>query len=96
MFLLNVTFLVPPAMLAAHLPAHGSWVERQFADGLFLCAGPKRNGSGGAILVTSLARADLQALIAQDPLVRAAVAEYQIIDFDCQFAAPAHASLRGA
>lgn len=93
MYVLNVSYTQSPAQVEAHIPPHGAWVKQHFANGNFLFAGPKKSGLGGAILVKSMPKADLLALLAADPYVAFDVAEYQIIDFDCKLAAPAQESL---
>jgi uncharacterized protein YciI len=93
MYVLNVNYTQAPAQVEAHIPPHGAWVKQHIANGNFLFAGPKKSGLGGAILAKAMPKADLLALLAQDPYVAFDVADYQIIDFDCKLAAPALESL---
>lgn len=86
MFLLNVSYTKPLAQVEPHVKGHGEWVTRYLIDGTFLFAGPKKSGLGGAITARSIDKALLMAILAEDPYVRADVAEYQIVDFDCKVA----------
>ncbi len=84
MFLLIVGYTQSPKQVAVHAPAHAEWVKQYIEEGVFLFAGPKKSKLGGAILVKSMDKQKLKAIIVEDLFVKADVAEYQIIDFDCK------------
>jgi uncharacterized protein YciI len=84
MFLLIVNYTEPPEQVALHADTHRSWVKQYIEEGVFLFAGPKKSKLGGAILVKSIDKNKLKTIIAEDSFVKADVAEYQIIDFDCK------------
>ena len=86
MYLLNVSYSQAPDKVEPHISSHGAWVKKYLDEGSFLFAGPKRSGLGGAILVRSIDKPALLCILAEDSYVRADVAEYQIIDFDCRIA----------
>jgi hypothetical protein len=44
MFLLNVSYIKAPSQVEPHIKAHGEWVAKYLAEGLFLFAGPKKSG----------------------------------------------------
>lgn len=87
MYLLIVSYTKPVEEVAPSVPSHGEWVKKYFNEGIFLIAGPKKNKFGGAILVKSIDRAQLNKIISEDSFITNDVAEYQIIDFDCKVAA---------
>jgi uncharacterized protein YciI len=84
MFLLNVSYTKTPEEVAPQAAAHGEWVKQYFREGVFLFAGPKKSGLGGVIGVKAIDKQRLLKILAEDSFVKADVAEYQIIDFDCK------------
>jgi uncharacterized protein YciI len=95
MFLVDISY-PSLAVVEAHVPGHVAWVRQHIAGGTFLFAGAKTNQLGGVVLVRSIQRSDLDALIAADPYAVAQVAEHRIIEFDCKLTAAGLADLAGA
>lgn len=95
MYVLNVSYAQAPALVEPHIPSHGAWVRKYLDAGIILAAGPKKSGLGGALLVRSLPRAELERMLSEDSYVQAGVADYQIIDFDCKAAVDALQALKG-
>ena len=87
MYLLVVSYTKPVEEVAPYVQSHSDWVKKHFNSGVFLLAGPKKNKFGGAILVKSIERCELNKIISEDSFVVGDVAEYQIIDFDCKVSA---------
>ena len=96
MYLLNVSYSQSPAKVEPHVASHSAWVKQHLDQGTFLFAGPKKSGLGGVILVKSIPRNELQTLLSEDSYVRAEVAEYQVLDFDCKLTGPDLKALAGA
>lgn len=94
MYLLIVSYTKHPEEVAPHAPSHSAWVKQYTDAGTFLFAGPKKSKLGGVILVQSIDKNTLMRIIAEDSFVKADVAEYQIIDFDCRIATQALESLK--
>lgn len=84
MYLLIVSYTKSLDEVAVHSAAHAAWVKQYVDEGSILFAGPKKSKLGGVILVKSIAKNKLKEIIAADSYVKADVAEYQIIDFDCK------------
>lgn len=80
MYILICDFIKIPSDVVPHVEPHSQWVKKYVARGIFVAAGPKKNQLGGAILVKSIDRQELMAMIAEDPYIIEAVAEYRIID----------------
>jgi len=93
MYLLNVSFSQNPAQVEPQKEAHGAWVKKYFDEGIFLLAGPKKSGLGGAILVKSMDKSQLMKILSEDSYVIADVADYQIVDFDAKLSAKGLESL---
>jgi uncharacterized protein YciI len=94
MYILDISY-ESPANVEPHVASHGAWVKEHITNGNFLFAGPKKNGLGGVILVRSLPRAELDAVVAADSYAKAKV-DYRISEFDCKVAAPTLAELTRA
>lgn len=66
----------------ALLEAHNAWIQRGFADGVFLLTGSLQPNGGGAILAHQASRADFEARLRQDPFVAEGVVTVEIIDIE--------------
>ncbi len=64
----------------ALLEAHNAWIQRGFADGVFLLTGSLQPNGGGAILVHQTSRADFEARLQQDPFVAEGVVTVDFIE----------------
>ena len=95
MFLLNVSYSKAPDEVTPHVKPHGEWVTRYFKEGIFLFAGPKKSGLGGVIGAKAIEKRRLLEILAEDPYVKADVADVEIVDFDCKAATDAIAALKG-
>ncbi|CAI0815392.1 YciI family protein [Serratia proteamaculans] len=78
MYIVNLTYHRPIAEVDSHLEGHIAWLKTYFQDGTFIASGRKNPRTGGVILVKSMDRAQLDAIVAQDPYN--AVAHYEITD----------------
>jgi uncharacterized protein YciI len=65
MYLLNVSYSEAPQKVEPHVLSHGVRVRRHLRDGNFLLAGPKKSSLGGVIIAKSMARSELQKLLAR-------------------------------
>ena len=77
---LTLTYTAPLERIDALLPAHRRWLDELYAAGTFLASGPQVPRVGGIILARG-GRADLAALVRDDPFARAGAAEYAIAEF---------------
>lgn len=84
MYLLIAHYTESPDEVTPHIDAHSVWVKKYFDKGIFLLAGPKKSKLGGAILAKSIDKKELMHILSEDSYVKADVAEYQIVDFDCK------------
>lgn len=88
MFLVVLQYVQPLALIDQALEAHRAFLDRQYAAGVFLASGPLAPRTGGVILATGVSRADLEAVLAEDPFAQAKLADYQILEFQPVRAAP--------
>ncbi|MFE4977124.1 YciI family protein [Kitasatospora sp. NPDC056651] len=94
MFVLELTYTADLERVEAVLPQHMAWLERHYADGTFLASGRKVPRDGGVILAAGGDRAAVEALVAEDPFVRAGLTEYRVTEFLATTTAPALAPYR--
>lgn len=64
---------------AQWMAGHKEWIEKGINDGVFLLAGSLENAQGGALLAVKLSKAEVIALVEEDPFVAHQVAEPEII-----------------
>lgn len=76
----------------AQLKDHVAWLEKGFAEGVFLVAGRQDPRTGG-VIVASGRKAEAEALAATDPFITSGVATARVIQFNASFAAPEIAAL---
>jgi uncharacterized protein YciI len=94
-YLIILDYLVPLAEVDAQLEAHRAWVDRGFADGVFLLSGPCIPREGGAIVAHGEDRAAIEARVAADPFHTAQVARHRIVEVAARRADPRLSFLLG-
>jgi uncharacterized protein YciI len=73
---------------------HYTWVGAQYERGLFLASGPTTDGVGGIALAAAASRAEIDALLASDPVVVSGAGRYDVIEVEVTRAVPWLAWLR--
>lgn len=81
MFIVMLTYIAPIEEIDALLPPHREYLKRHYAAGTFLASGPKVPRDGGVILARAGSRAELDAVLAEDPFAEAGVARYEVTEF---------------
>ncbi|WP_417070228.1 YciI family protein [Niveibacterium terrae] len=92
MYVVLLTYTQPLSAIEEALLPHREYLARHFATDTFLLAGPQQPRKGGVILVRASSRAEVEALIAEDPFHQKGLAEYQIIEFVARATSPALAA----
>lgn len=72
---------MPVAEVEALLPSHKDFILRGIKDNRVLCAGPKKSGNGGFIIVKAESRAALEDYISTDPYFQKGIQRYDISEF---------------
>ncbi|MGW4298144.1 YciI family protein [Streptomyces sp. NPDC004376] len=88
MFVLELTYTAPLDAVDAALAAHVTWLDEQYAKGIFLASGRKNPRDGGIILAVGADRAAVEEVVADDPFVTAGVCEYRVTEFTATKTAP--------
>ena len=81
MFIIELTYKVPLAEIDAMIAASVAFLDRHYAAGTFLISGRKIPRDGGIIVALGDSRAQLEAIMAEDPFVASGGAEIRIIEF---------------
>ena len=89
MFVVLLKFAENKSAAGAHMAGHKAWLERGFADGVFVLSGGLQPSLGGAVLAYNISRAELLARVNEDPFVAEGVVDAEILDI-----APARADER--
>ncbi|WP_413737411.1 YciI family protein [Sodalis sp. RH21] len=79
MFIVDLTYEEPIEKVEELQEEHIAWLQRYYATGDFLASGRKVPRIGGIIFTRTLARAELDKILAQDPFN--AVANYTVTEF---------------
>ncbi|KND56089.1 hypothetical protein BPUN_1311 [Candidatus Paraburkholderia kirkii] len=88
MYMINLRYTGALAEIDDALEAHRIFLERYFAAGVFVIAGPKVSRDGGIILASGIERERLDEIIAEDPFARQKLAHYDITEFKATRLAP--------
>lgn len=80
MLVVMLRFSANKAQAAQHMDGHNAWIERGFADGIFLMTGSLPGGAGGAVLAHNIARDDLEARLQDDPFVAEKIVDADILE----------------
>lgn len=81
MFIVSLTYIKPLNEVDAFIDAHVEYLDAHYAAGDFLVSGKKVPRTGGVILMHCQNRAEVDAIITQDPFYIAGVASYEVIEF---------------
>lgn len=80
LFIVDLTYQVPLDAVEPHMDGHRRFLERGYADGLFLASGRKVPRTGGVILARAESRNALLAFLADDPFQRHGVAAVTVTE----------------
>lgn len=84
LFIVTLTYRRPASDLDAQLDAHRRWLATHTRSGHIITAGPLEPKTGGLIVAACETRAELDALLADDPFVI-----HQLVDVHVLASAPA-------
>lgn len=81
MFIVHLTYKVPLTEVDKYQQAHREFLDYYYKQGLFLASGPMKPRTGGIVLALATDRAQLEAVLQQDPYHLAEIADYELIEF---------------
>jgi uncharacterized protein YciI len=81
MFVIELVYKSDLKEIDAHMTAHVKFLKKYYADGTFLVSGRKIPRDGGIILAAGKSKAQIEALIKEDPFHKYGLAEFRVIEF---------------
>ncbi|HEY6844291.1 MAG TPA: YciI family protein [Thermoanaerobaculia bacterium] len=81
MFVIELIYKARLAEIDHHMPAHMKFLDKYYAAGNFLVSGRKIPREGGIIIANAESRAEIEAIVAEDPFIARGLAEFRIIEF---------------
>ena len=88
MFIVTLTYLKPVEDIDALMPGHVAWLDKGYADGLFVASGRRIPRTGGVILARSGSEAALADYLARDPFAIHGAARFDVVEFSATKTAP--------
>lgn len=80
MFVVLLRFSSNKAQAGQFMAGHKAWIERGFADDVFLAVGGLQPSLGGGILAHNTSLADLRSRVNDDPFVAQKIVEPEILE----------------
>ena len=93
MYLISLTYKVPTEEVDPHMENHISFLNDQYAKGIFLLSGRKIPRTGGIILAKCDSREKIEEIVRQDPFYQHRIVDIDIIEFNASTAAKGLESL---
>lgn len=81
MFVIELIYKAELATIDAHMTAHVKFLKKYYASGNFLISGRKTPRDGGIILAVGKSRAEIEAIVHEDPFFEHDLADFRIIEF---------------
>ncbi|MFJ9055238.1 YciI family protein [Streptomyces sp. NPDC102409] len=81
MFVLELTYTAPVERVDALMTEHVTWLDAQYAAGVFIASGRKSPRDGGVILAVGEDRGEIERIAASDPFAVHGVCAYRITEF---------------
>jgi uncharacterized protein YciI len=92
MYVVSLTYKVPEEIVDFHLPAHVTWLQDAFDEGVFMVAGRKIPRTG-ALLLSNAERDMLDTALAKDPFYVNGVADFEVMEFHASRVAAGYENL---
>lgn len=81
MYVILLHYLKPLSEVDRYVAEHRAFLERHYAAGNFLLSGRQEPRSGGVIIARGETRAQIEAIVREDPFNREQIARYEIVEF---------------
>lgn len=81
MFIVELIYKADLAAIDAQMRAHMVFLKKHYAAGTFVVSGRKIPRDGGIIIATAKSRAEIEAIVKDDPFVKLGLAEFRVIEF---------------
>jgi len=81
MFIIELIYKADLSEIDAHMAAHVKFLKKHYAAGNFLISGRKIPRDGGIIVAVGNSRAEIEAIVQEDPFHLHRLADFRIIEF---------------
>ena len=81
MFVVELNYKADLAAIDAQMRPHMAFLKKHYAAGTFVVSGRKIPREGGVIIAAGKTRAEIEAIVKDDPFVKLGLAEYRLIEF---------------
>lgn len=81
MFVIELIYKAELTEIDARMKAHVNFLRKYYAAGNFLVSGRKIPRDGGIILAVGESRAQIEAIIKEDPFCKFGLADFRVIEF---------------
>lgn len=88
MFVIELLYKADLAAIDAQMKPHVAFLKKHYDAGRFLVSGRKVPRDGGIILALGESRAQLEAIMREDPFCAQGLAEFRVIEFRASQVAP--------
>ena len=95
MYVIVLHYKAPIDVIDRYRPVHLDWLQKYYDAGHFIASGRQNPLVGGVILSHAMPRAQLDAILAEDPFIENDLADTIIIEFLPHMTAPGFESLKG-
>ena len=88
MFVIELIYRADLARIDAHMAEHVAFLKKHYAAGTFVVSGRKIPREGGIIIAAGKTRAQIEAIVEEDPFHAHGLADFRIIEFRASQRAP--------
>lgn len=81
MFIIELLYKAELAQIDAHMAAHVKFLKKHYAAGRFVVSGRKIPRDGGIIVAAGGSRAEIEAIMREDPFCARGLADVRVIEF---------------
>jgi uncharacterized protein YciI len=81
MFVIELIYKADSAEIDAHMKAHVAFLKKYYDAGSFIVSGRKIPRDGGIILALGESRAQIEAIMREDPFCANGLADVRVIEF---------------
>lgn len=81
MFVVELIYKANLAAIDAQMRPHMAFLRKHYAAGTFVVSGRKIPRDGGIIIAAGKSRAEIEAIVREDPFVKLGLAEFRIVEF---------------
>jgi len=80
-FVIELSYKADLAAIDAQMRPHMAFLRKHYAAGTFVVSGRKIPRDGGVIIAAGKTRAEIEAIVREDPFVKLGLADLRIIEF---------------